>query len=156
MQRRNSQLACAAIASYALAMTTPSESQIELRAGDAWTYRAPEGFENSRLVIGAVVRFADQPAIVCVCVGVTAAPQKLPDGSLGSADIPLIPMTEGAVAASIVAPAGVADPPPGFRDAFDAWQQDDRGLTVFTVPFEGLLDRMIALQMAEIVGEPGA
>jgi hypothetical protein len=80
----------------------------------------------------------------------------LPDGSLRAADIPLIPMTEGAVAASIVAPAGIADPPPGFRDAFAAWQQDDRGLTVFTVPFEGLLDRMIALQMAEIVSEDRA
>jgi hypothetical protein len=127
---------------------------ITFRAGDCWTYRPPAGFESSRMIIGAVLRFADQPSIVCVCV--TAAPQKLPDGSLRASDIPLIPMSEHAVAASVVSHMGQAEPPADFGAAFTAWHQDDRGLTVFTVPFEGLLDRMIALQMADIVGEEPA
>jgi hypothetical protein len=124
------------------------------RAGDCWSYRAPAGFESSRIVIGAVLLFADQPTIVCV--GVIGAPKKLPDGSLRASDIPLIPMTEHAVAASVVSFMGQAEPPTDFGAAFAAWHEDDRGLTVFTVPFDGLLDRMIALQMAEIVSEDQA
>ena len=124
------------------------------RAGDCWSYRAPAGFESSRIVIGAVLRFADQPSIICI--GVPGAPHRLPGGGLRACDIPLIPMTEQAVAATVVARVGQAEPPAEFGAAFAAWHQDDRGLTVFTVPFEGLLDRMIALQMADIVGETPA
>ena len=45
---------------------------------------------------------------------------------------------------------------PAFAAHFSNWHDDERGLSFFTVPFEGSLDRMIALQMAEIIGDPSA
>ncbi len=119
-------------------------------AGQCWTYRAPQGYQTSRLVIGAIAVFPDEPPVLCCSV--YGAPRKRPDGSIDTCTIPFLPMTESAVAASVVALAGVGEPAEHFIDALEAWQEDPRGLTTFTVPFEGFLDRMIALQMAEIVG----
>jgi hypothetical protein len=51
-----------------------------------------------------------------------------------------------------VALEGTADLPEGFAEKLEEWSNDPKGLTAFTVPFEGFLDQMIALQMAEIAG----
>jgi len=122
----------------------------DLAAGQQWTYRAPEGFAASRMVIGALLSFADGERVVCACV--TGAPQRTPQGGIEIVTIPFLPMTEAAFRASAVALDGAADVAPGFAAALDDWSNDPRGLTTFTVPFEGFLDRMIALQMAAIVG----
>lgn len=122
-----------------------------IAAGQRWTYRAPEGFETSRIVVGAIVRFADSPAIVCCAV--TGAPRKLPDGSIDTVTIPFLPMSETAFRASVLACEDEAGVEESFASAFEHWHGDGRGLSAFTVPFEGYLDRMIALQMAAIVGE---
>ena len=58
--------------------------------------------------------------------------------------------------ATVVALEGSEAPAEHFRAALDAWQADERGLTSFTVPFEGFLDRMIATQMEAIVGRDAA
>lgn len=123
-------------------------------AGQCWAYRAPAGFEGSRLIIGAVAVFPDSPPVLC-CSAI-GAPRRLPDGSVDTCTIPFLPMTESAVAASVTALDGAAEPPAHFLEALELWQDDPRGLTTFTVPFEGFLDRMIALQMAEIVGRSAA
>ena len=123
-------------------------------AGQRWTYRAPAGFEASRIIVGAIAIFPDEPPVLCCCV--TGAPRRRPDGSVDTCTIPFLPMTERAVAASVVALDGTAEPVERFLDALQPWQDDPRGLTAFTVPFEGFLDRMIALQMAEIVGRTAA
>jgi hypothetical protein len=119
-------------------------------AGDCWTYRAPEGFEDSRIVVGAIVRFEDAPAIVCVSV--SAAPQRQPDGSIIAAPIQFLPMSEAAFSQTVRGRDGVGEPAAGFSSSLEAWQSDagTRGLSYFTVPFEGYLDRMIAVQMAEL------
>lgn len=124
-----------------------------LAAGQCWTYRAPEGFEESRLVIGAIASFAGSARIVCCMV--TGAPRRLPDGSVDRVTIPFLPMTETAFLDSIVAVDGASAVEADFAVAFDAWQEDPRGLSAFSVPFEGFLDRLIALQMAAIVGDGG-
>ena len=54
---------------------------MEFRAGERWCYRTPAGFEQSRMVIGAVVSFASSEPIVCCAV--LGAPRMLPDGSIG-------------------------------------------------------------------------
>jgi hypothetical protein len=123
-------------------------------AGQRWTYRTPDGFEASRIVIGAIVRFDDHAPILCCTV--TAAPRRCPDGSVDAATIPFLPMSEAALRESVAALDGEGVVDDGFAAALADWQNDPRGLSAFTVPFEGFLDRMIALQMAAIVGRPAA
>jgi hypothetical protein len=127
---------------------------MQLAAGQCWTYRAPEGFEASRLVIGAIVRFDGKRSIICVSV--YGAPRRRPDGNVETVIIPFLPMTEPAFLASIVAHAGAAEPPEMFARKLQEWSDDPRGLSTFTVPFEGFLDHMIAMQMAEIAGRSAA
>jgi hypothetical protein len=120
-----------------------------LAVGQQWTYRAPVEVAHSRLVVGAILAFEGPGRIVCLSV--TGALQTNPDGSVVEVTIPFLPMTESAVIATIVAPDGTAPVADGFAEQFEAWHGDTRGHSYFTVPFEGSLDRMIALQMAEIV-----
>jgi hypothetical protein len=57
------------------------------RAGERWIYRPPNSFEHSRIVVGAVVTFADgQPIVCCAVTGCrtvfrTAALMRLPSHS---------------------------------------------------------------------------
>lgn len=127
---------------------------MQFSAGQRWAYRAPAGFEASRIVIGAVAVFPGEPPVMCCSV--TGAPRRRPDGSVDSVTIPFLPMTEQALMASVTTLDGSDGPAAHFLEALEAWQGDPRGLTTFTVPFEGFLDRMIALQMAEIVGRTAA
>jgi hypothetical protein len=125
-----------------------------LAAGQRWTYRAPEGSEGSRLVIGAIVKFDSGQSIVCCSV--MGAPRRQPDGTVSHVTIPFLPMTEAAFRGSAVNLDGADEPPASFAEKLQEWSDDPRGLTTFTVPFEGHLDRMIAMQMAEIVGQSAA
>jgi hypothetical protein len=83
---------------------------------------------------------------------VVHAPRRHADGHIEVVTIPFIPMTDAAFNASVVALEGTADLPESFAEKLDEWSNDPKGLTAFTVPFEGFLDQMIALQMAEIAG----
>lgn len=123
-------------------------------AGQRWTYRAPEGFETSRLVIGAIVHF--DSGRTAVCCSVTEAPRRNPDGSVDRVSIPFLPLTEAAFRATVTGLDGTAEPPVLFGQKLQNWQDDPRGYSTFTVPFDGHLDRLIALQMAEIVGRSAA
>jgi hypothetical protein len=120
-------------------------------AGQSWTYRAPKGFEASRLLIGAVATFDGNRNIVC-CAAIHA-PRRHADGHLDMVTIPFLPMTDAAFCASVVQLCdGAAELPDEFAGKLSEWSNDPKGLTAFTVPFEGLLDEMIANQMAEIAG----
>lgn len=130
-------------------MTDPASEPAVFRAGDQWCYRAPAGYENSRLLIGAVVSFAEsQPIICCAVIG---APRLLPDGSVDAVTIPFLPLTAAAMQASVTVQDGAAALPAEFGEALALWQEDARGLAAFTVPFEGRLDQLIARQMVAIV-----
>ena len=135
-------------------MTIEATHPGALQAGQRWTYRTPEGFEASRMLIGAIVAFDGGPSILCCTV--TDAGRRRPDGSVEAVTIPFLPMTEDAFRASVVAEDGVGAVDAQFAEAFETWREDQRGLSYFTVPFEGFLDRMIALQMAAIVGSTEA
>lgn len=123
-------------------------------AGQRWTFSTPEGFEDARIVIGAVASFEDREAIVCC--GVVGAPQRLADGSVERVVIPFLPLSESAFAATVRSRDGDGEPPAGFGAALADWSADQRGLSVFTVPFDGYLDRLIARQMAAIIGVDAA
>lgn len=134
-----------------MATGTDYEPSTGFRPGERWIYRAPAGFDASRMLIGAVLNFQTQEPIVCCAV--TGAPRLLPDGRIDVVTIPFLPLTAGAVAASVVSRDGTGELPAGFASAFQTWREDDRGLAVFTVPFEGRLDHLIARQMADLVGK---
>lgn len=127
---------------------------MQFSVGQTWTYAAPEALVDSRLVIGALVEFESGQQLACCSV--TGALQKRPDGSVERVTIPFLPMTVDALQRTVVAldvecAGQVAET---FATHFEAWSDDPRGVSYFTVPFQGSLDRMIALQMAEIAGEP--
>jgi hypothetical protein len=119
-------------------------------AGQCWSFRAPPGFEGARIVIGAILRFQNTESIVCCSV--LGAPRRAPDGRIEAVTIPFLPMSETALAQTVVASDGVAELPESFAARLDEWANDPRGLTTFTVPFDGYLDHLIAHQMASIVG----
>ncbi len=120
-------------------------------AGQFWRFRAPEGFEDSRVLIGAVASFSAGQRVFCCAV--TEAPKRQSDGTIARVAIPFLPMTEDALVRTVTTQDQnpVQALPDGFADALSAWHDDPRGLTCFTVPFEGYLDRMIAYQMAAII-----
>lgn len=125
---------------------------VELLPGQCWSYAAPAGFEASRMVIGAIATFSAAAHIVCVSV--SGAPQVQPDGSVTSVDIPFLPLAADAFLATVEARDEIATAAldPGFADALGEWNADPRGASCFTVAFDGYLDRLIARQMAAIVG----
>ena len=120
------------------------------QAGQVWSYAAPQGFEDSRVLIGAILSFEDGERVVCCAV--EGAPQKLGNGQLGRMTIPFLPMAEEAFARTVIGLEGQGLAPPEFVEAYGVWKTDPKGFSCFSVPFEGYLDRLIALQMAEIVG----
>lgn len=121
-----------------------------IAAGQVWTYRAPPEIVNSRIIIGALLEF--EAGRMLACCTVTGALQQRPDGSLEQVTIPFLPMTVEALGRTVVAHEGEGAVAEDFARHFADWHSDHRGLSYFTVPFEGTLDRMIARQMAEIVG----
>jgi len=123
---------------------------MDLAAGQCWTYRAPAGFESSRLLIGAIASFAERGRIICAAA--VHAPRRRADGHIETVTIPFLPMTDAAFHASVVALDGTGELPETFAEQLEAWSNDPKGLSAFTVPFLGFLDQMIAHQMAEIAG----
>ncbi|MFM9940844.1 MAG: hypothetical protein ACKVP7_15275 [Hyphomicrobiaceae bacterium] len=116
--------------------------------GQRWRYPVPEDLAQSRLIIGAILVFEGATRLICTCV--THALQTGPTGDITIVTIPFLPMTEAALAATVTDLDGDGEVAPEFAAQFQAWHEDGRGLSYFTVPFEGSLDRMIARQMADI------
>ena len=124
----------------------------ELETGQAWRSAAPDGCDQFRLVVGAIVRFPEHsPVICCAAIGRRACDDGHETVAAPPATIAFIPMTEAAFRASIThLDSEQNELPDEFFDEFHKWHGDPRGMRVFDVIFEGALDRMIALQMASI------
>lgn len=132
-------------------MAGPNEP---INAGQRWCFDTSYGFDDARAIVGAIVSPSSGERIVCFSV--TRAPTTLDDGSKSEAMISFIPMTESAFRATITEPDGNAALPAEFSDELAAWQSDARGLTIFTVPFDGCLDRLLANQAASLINQPAA
>lgn len=122
---------------------------MDLEAGQSWAFRAPPELAHSRLIIGAIVTFPSGERLVCCAV--TAAYQRNPGGEVMAAAVPFLPLGEAAFRETATALDGRAALPEAFAAGLAAWREDPRGLSYFTVPFEGSLDLLIARQMAIIV-----
>ena len=125
-----------------------------LEAGQNWRFHAPQGFEDARIIIGAIVTPTVGDSIVCFSV--SRAPCTGAGGVLTDAMISLIPMSATAFRATVVELDGTAALPSEFSDELSAWQNDPRGLTVFTVPFDGCLDRLLTNQAASLIAQSAA
>ena len=127
---------------------------MEFAAGQSWAYRAPEGFESSRAIIGAIVRFEQQESIVCFAV--IGAPRRRMVGAEDVVTIPFIPMSEGAFRATVTEMAEEeANLLAAFGVQLEMWADDTRGLAVFTVPFRGFLNQLMASQMSSMLESEG-
>lgn len=124
---------------------------MKLAAGQSWTYRAPQGFETSRLLIGAIASFGGHRNIVLAAA--IHAPRQHADGHLEMVTIPFLPMTEAAFRASVLALEDTsAELPEAFAEKLQEWSNDPKGLASFTVRFDGFLDHLISDQMADLAG----
>lgn len=127
---------------------------VDLVAGQSWQFNATHGFDDARLIIGALVSLGDGKRIVCFSV--TRAPTTLEGGVQSEAMISFIPMAERAFRETITELDGTNSPPPEFSKELESWRTDERGLTVFTVSFDGCLDRLLARQAATLISKPAA
>ncbi|MGD9802195.1 MAG: hypothetical protein AB7E81_16075 [Hyphomicrobiaceae bacterium] len=121
-------------------------------AGQQWAYAAPPEIPDSRIVIGAILEFGGGRVIACCTV--TAALQSGAGGAAERIAIPFLPMSREALAQTVTQLDGTGVLPAAFADELESWSNDPRGVSYFTVPFEGSLERMIALQMASLVDKP--
>jgi hypothetical protein len=122
-------------------------------AGQRWIYRSAPGLESSRLIIGAIVTFNGGRIYCC---SITYAGRAAPDGSLERVHIPFLPFTEPALIGTVLALDGMNDLPPTFAQRLQEWAEDPRGMSTFTVPFDGFLDHLISQQVARIAGVQAA
>lgn len=109
--------------------------------GQAWTYEAPRGFENSRIVIGAILTFASHEPVICSLV--TGAPMVNEGGEIEALTIPFLPFSKSAFDATVLAPDGAADVPAAFGECYGHWKTDAKGLGFINVPFKRLLRNMV-------------
>lgn len=123
-------------------------------AGQRWTYHTPEGHHSSRIVIGAIVTFGSGQCVICCAV--SEAPRRHADGSIETVTIPFLPLSESAFRDSVVALDGMSELPEDFGERLKAWSEDPKGLSTFTVTFDGFLDEMITHQIEQITAAHAA
>lgn len=113
-----------------------------IAAGQCWTYRCPQSFEHSRLVVGAAVKLNDKTNVICCSVlRVPYRPHVAPEPSF---TIPFLPMTEEAFRESAVWLVDDVEPK-NFYDSLHVWRSNRRSMTAFTKPFSGLLDQFVEI-----------
>jgi hypothetical protein len=130
-----------------------SAVQSPFAAGQRWIYRAAPGLETSRITIGAVVTFNGGRIMCC---SVSYAGRALPNGTLERVHIPFLPLSEPALAGTVIAFDGLGELPDTFAARLQDWSQDPRGMSTFTVPFDGYLDNLINQQVAKLAGGQAA
>ena len=127
--------------------------RVGFAAAQRWTYRTAAGLETSRLVIGAIVTFNGGRIFCC---SIMFAGRALPDGHLERVHIPFLPLTEEALVHTVLTLDGSSNLPPSFADRLQEWSEDPRGMSTFTVPFDGYLDHLISQQVAIMAGVQAA
>lgn len=122
-------------------------------AGQRWTYRTAPGLESSRLIIGAVATFSYGRIYCC---SIAYAGRTGADGGIERVHIPFLTLTEYALAHTVVALDGTDQLPDSFAARLQEWSEDPRGMSTFTVPFDGFLDHLISEQVAHLASGQAA
>ena len=105
--------------------------------GQAWIYEAPKGFEKSRIIIGAILTFANHQPIICAAV--TKAPMSDINGMVRPLTIPFLPFSKTAFDETILTVDGSSTLPEEFNRHYTSWKNDLKGLGFIDIPFKGLL-----------------
>ena len=109
--------------------------------GQSWIYEAPRGFENSRIIIGAILTFASHEPVICASV--TSAPMKDALGEVHPLTIPFLPFSKTAFDQTVLDLEGMKDIPLAFGENYRSWKNDEKGLGFINIPFKGLLRDMV-------------
>ena len=109
--------------------------------GQSWIYEAPRGFEDSRIIIGAILTFASHEPVICASV--TSAPMKDESGEVQPLTIPFLPFSKSAFDQTVLDLEGTKDVPAAFRENYKSWKRDAKGLGFINIPFKGLLRDMV-------------
>jgi len=108
--------------------------------GQAWIYEAPKGFEGSRIIIGAILTFANHQPIICVAV--TKAPMSDTSGCVQPLTIPFLPFSKIAFDQTVMTIDRSVQLPEDFISHYTSWKNDLKGLGFINIPFKGLLRSM--------------
>ncbi|MCF6199961.1 MAG: hypothetical protein L3J67_11325 [Hyphomicrobiaceae bacterium] len=109
--------------------------------GQSWIYEAPRGFENSRIIIGAILTFASHEPVICASV--TSAPMLDASGEVHPLTIPFLPFSKTAFDQTVLDLEGTKDVPEAFSENYKSWKRDAKGLGFINIPFKGLLRDMV-------------
>ncbi len=110
----------------------------ELTSGQLWHYPAPEGFEDSRILIGAIEPYENGDDIVCIMVLNAPVPRR--NGLISRATIPFLPFSKSAVEATVTElDEDGGEIPNDFHQAHQAWKDAPDGMEFFQVPLPALL-----------------
>ncbi len=109
--------------------------------GQSWIYEAPKGFEESRIIIGAILTFAGHEPVICAAV--TGAPMKNETGDVHPLTIPFLPFSKTAFDQTVKSYDGMKELPASFRENYKSWKTDQKGLGFINIPFKGLLRNMV-------------
>jgi hypothetical protein len=109
--------------------------------GQSWSYETLPGFEDSRIVIGAIENVPEFGEIICIRL--TNAPLPLPGGSApDKADIPFIPFARDAIDQSVKKMEGMVETDPGFADLHKGWLAETQGEDFMPIPVPMFLDML--------------
>ncbi len=105
--------------------------------GQAWIFKAPQVFKESRLIIGAILTFTSHEPIICAAV--TKAPMSDLRGRVQAITIPFLPFSKIAFDQTVLNIDGSAPLPKDFKDHYTSWKNDRKGIGFINIPFAGLL-----------------
>lgn len=105
--------------------------------GQSWTWVSPEGFEQSRVVIGAIEQTAGGGEVVCVAI--TGLPVPAAQGEVQLTTISFVPFTREAIDASLKENEGEQPVPDAFTPALEQWRANPEGPLAVPVPLPNFL-----------------
>ncbi len=114
--------------------------------GQVWRFDAPKGFEDARLIIGAILTFAQHEPVICAAV--TDAPMLDEKGKVKRMAIPFLPFSKSAFDQTVTSLEGQGEVPNFFHESYEKWKADKEGFGYLNVPFKGLLTSMVEDLMA--------
>ncbi len=113
----------------------------EYAVGQVWTWPIPEGFEDSRIIIGAVETLEDGEEVICIAA--TAAPVPRREGKVARMTIPFLPFSKKAMDTTVLELDGnEGELPEDFHLALQHWKMDPANRIFFQEPFPTLLSTL--------------
>ncbi len=112
--------------------------------GQSWSYKTLPGFENSRILIGAIEKEIPEIGEV-ICITLTNAPLPNPGSSSpDKATIPFIPFARDAIDQSVIKLDGDEKLPDHFEDLRTDWKSETDGEDFLPVSVPVFLDMLVS------------